>query len=65
MLDGRTGRLVPLDDVESFAEAMRGIDDLDFSAAAARENAERFSVGAFQRKLSEEIERAQRLAREN
>ncbi len=65
VLDGRTGRLVPLDDVESFAEAMRGIDDLDFSAAAARENAERFSVGAFQRKLSEEIERAQRLAREN
>lgn len=52
VLDGYTGRLATLDDVESFRRAIEGIDKLDFDPAQARENAERFSVGAFQRRLS-------------
>jgi len=54
---GETGLLATLDDADSFAAAMRGIDGLDFDPARARENAERFSVAAFQRRLGEEVER--------
>ena len=57
VLDGRTGLLAALDDPDSFAQAMRRIDALDFDPARARENAERFSVAAFQRRLHEQIER--------
>jgi glycosyltransferase involved in cell wall biosynthesis len=57
VLDGRTGLLASLDDLDSFAQAMRRIEDLDFDPACARENAERFSVAAFQRRLHEQIER--------
>jgi len=57
VLDGQTGLLASLDDPDSFAEAMRRIDALDFDPARARENAERFSVAAFQRRLHEQIER--------
>ncbi len=55
VLDGRTGRLVPLDDVESFARAMREIDVCDFDPAGAQANAERFSVASFQRRLAEHV----------
>ncbi len=51
VLDGQTGRLARLDDVEDFVQAIRDIDKLDFDPARATENAERFSVAAFQRRL--------------
>lgn len=55
VLDGRTGRLARVDDVESFAAAIESIEQLDFDPAAALENAARFSVAAFQRKLAEQV----------
>ncbi len=58
VLDGQTGRLASLDDVDSFAQAMREIDDLDFDPACAVQNAQRFSVAAFQRRLAEEVAQA-------
>ncbi len=58
VLDGRTGLLATLDDVDSFQRAIEGIDDLDFDPAQAVRNAERFSVAAFRRRLSEEVTRA-------
>jgi glycosyltransferase involved in cell wall biosynthesis len=57
VLDGVTGRLARLGDVESFAEAIRGIDDLDFEPARAVEHAEGFSVATFQRRLAAEVQR--------
>jgi glycosyltransferase involved in cell wall biosynthesis len=57
VLDGQTGLLAALDDPDAFAQAMCRIDDLDFDPARARENAERFSVAAFQRRLHAQIER--------
>ncbi len=56
VLDGRTGRLVALDDVDAFAAAIAEIDSLDFDPAGAVENAERFSVATFQRRLGEHVE---------
>ncbi len=55
VLDGRTGRLAKVDDVESFAAAIASIEELDFDPLAAVENAERFSVAAFQRKLADQV----------
>jgi glycosyltransferase involved in cell wall biosynthesis len=52
VIDGRTGRLAKLDDVDSFAQAIEGIDRLDFDPADAVQSAERFSVASFQRRLS-------------
>ena len=58
VLDGQTGALATPDDVESLARAIEDIDELDFSAERAVENAERFSVSAFTRRLSEHVEQA-------
>jgi glycosyltransferase involved in cell wall biosynthesis len=58
VLDGQTGRLARLDDVDAFAQAIREIDTLDFDPARAVQNAERFSVATFQRRVAEEVERA-------
>jgi glycosyltransferase involved in cell wall biosynthesis len=55
VLDGVTGRLARLDDADSFARAIAGLDELDFDPARAVENAERFSVAEFTRKLSEHL----------
>ncbi len=55
VLDGRTGRLVQLDDVEAFSAAIAGVEALDFNPARARANAERFSVAAFQRRLAARV----------
>jgi glycosyltransferase involved in cell wall biosynthesis len=52
VLDGQTGRLVRLDDVESFVRAIEEIDKCDFDPDRAVQNAARFSVAAFQRNLS-------------
>jgi glycosyltransferase involved in cell wall biosynthesis len=58
ILDGRTGLLARLDDVEAFQRAIEAIDDLDFDPAAATRHAERFSVETFQRRLSDEVAKA-------
>jgi glycosyltransferase involved in cell wall biosynthesis len=58
VLDGRTGRLARLDDADSFAQAMRELDALDFDPAHAVANAERFSVDTFQRRLTEQVAQA-------
>jgi glycosyltransferase involved in cell wall biosynthesis len=58
VLDGVTGRLVPLDDVEAFREAIEGLDEPGFEPAQAVRNAERFSVAAFRRGLAEQVRRA-------
>ncbi|MCW3029450.1 MAG: glycosyltransferase family 4 protein, partial [Solirubrobacterales bacterium] len=55
VLDGQTGLLATLDDVDSFVRAIERIEQLDFDPARAVENAERFSVAAFRRRLSEEL----------
>jgi glycosyltransferase involved in cell wall biosynthesis len=55
VLDGRTGRLVRVDDVDSFAHAIAGIERLDFDPAQATRNAERFSVKTFERRLSAHV----------
>jgi glycosyltransferase involved in cell wall biosynthesis len=52
VLDGQTGRLAALDDVDSFARAIQSIERLDFDPARAVANAERFSVAAFQRRIA-------------
>ena len=58
VLDGRTGSLVEVDDVDAFTRAIEGIDKLDFDPARARANAERFSVAAFQRRLADQVNKA-------
>ena len=58
VLDGVTGRLVALDDVEAFRTAIEGFEELGFDPAEAVRNADRFSVAAFRRGLSEQVERA-------
>jgi glycosyltransferase involved in cell wall biosynthesis len=58
VIDGQTGRLAALDDVDAFARAIESIDALDFDPARAVENAERFSVAAFRRRLSAFVEEA-------
>ncbi|HTC71347.1 MAG TPA: glycosyltransferase [Solirubrobacteraceae bacterium] len=55
VLDGRTGCLVRQDDVDAFARAIERIDTLDFEPRRAVENAERFSVAAFARRLSSHV----------
>jgi len=55
VLDGQTGWLVQPDDVDSFAAAIERVDELDFEADRAVEQASRFSVAAFARRLSEHV----------
>jgi glycosyltransferase involved in cell wall biosynthesis len=55
VLDGQTGRLARLDDVDSFVQAIESIDALDFDPARAVRNAERFSVATFARRLSAHV----------
>jgi len=55
VLEGQTGLLAKPDDIGSFARAMRAIDKLEFSPAHAMINAERFSVAAFQHRLSAHV----------
>ena len=55
VLDGRTGLFAGLDDVDSFAAAI-GPARPGLRPRAAVENAERFSVQAFQRRLAAHVE---------
>jgi glycosyltransferase involved in cell wall biosynthesis len=58
VLDGQTGRLAAFDDVDAFAAAIEGIDQLDFDPEQATRNAARFSVEAFTSKLAAAVARA-------
>jgi glycosyltransferase involved in cell wall biosynthesis len=60
VIDGVTGCLATLGDVDSFVSAIESIDALDFDPARAVANAERFSVAAFQRALAAQVTRASR-----
>lgn len=57
VIDGETGTLARLDDVDSFRRAIEGLDKLGLEPARAVQNAERFSVAAFRRRLSEHVQR--------
>jgi glycosyltransferase involved in cell wall biosynthesis len=57
VIDGKTGLLAKLDDVDSFQRAIESIDELNFNPTDAVQNAERFSVARFQRRLCEEVTR--------
>lgn len=57
VIEGQTGLLAKLDDVDAFTRAIDRIDTLAFDPSRAQVNAERFSVQAFQRKLAEQVER--------
>jgi glycosyltransferase involved in cell wall biosynthesis len=55
VVDGHTGRLVPVDDADAFAAAIAELDTLDFDPAGAVANAQRFSVARFQQLLGEHV----------
>ena len=57
VIDGKTGLLAKLDDIDSFQRAIESIDEMSFDPAEAVQNAERFSVATFQQRLSEEVTR--------
>jgi glycosyltransferase involved in cell wall biosynthesis len=56
VIEGRTGAFATLDDVDSFASAIEQIDQLDLDPVDAVDNAERFSVASFRRRVSEHVE---------
>jgi glycosyltransferase involved in cell wall biosynthesis len=58
VIDGKTGLLARLDDVDSFQLAIEDIDRLNFDPVEAVQNAARFSVAIFHRRLSEALTRA-------
>lgn len=51
VLEGETGLLVALDDVEAFARAIGRLGEIDFDPARAVANADGFSVAAFRGRL--------------
>jgi lipopolysaccharide/colanic/teichoic acid biosynthesis glycosyltransferase/glycosyltransferase involved in cell wall biosynthesis len=57
VIAGETGVLVPRDDIDAFAEAMRTVDFDGFEPGRIRANAQRFSTASFQRALLAEVER--------
>jgi glycosyltransferase involved in cell wall biosynthesis len=65
VIDGETGRLARLDDVDAFVRAIESLDSLDFEPQRAVRNAQRFSVAAFQRRLSAHLAEVCELARES
>jgi len=58
VIDGVTGRLVALDDVDGFRVAIEELDRFGFEQAEALRNARRFSIEAFRRGLNAQVERA-------
>lgn len=55
VLDGRTGMLVALDDVDAFTRAIERIDAMALDPADAVANAERFSVATFRARLTAHV----------
>ncbi len=58
VIDEQTGILADLGDVASFTRAIERLDRIGFDPARAVQNAQRFSVTAFQQRLSAEVKRA-------
>lgn len=58
VIAGKTGVLVPQGDIGAFAEALHYTDFDRFSPPAAQENASRFSISTFRRRLRSEVDRA-------
>jgi len=58
VVDGETGILADLGDAASFTRAIERLDRIGFDPVRAVQNAERFSVEAFQQRLSAEVNRA-------
>jgi glycosyltransferase involved in cell wall biosynthesis len=58
VLDGQTGLLAKVDDIDSFVQAIAAVDALEFDPDRAVENAARFSVATFERRLSEHVAQA-------
>ena len=58
VVEGVTGHRFPVDDVDALAAAMADPDLDRLDSAAIMANAERFSVGHFQRRLRAEVARA-------
>jgi glycosyltransferase involved in cell wall biosynthesis len=58
VISGVTGMLFPPGNVDALAEAMREIDWTRFDSTRCRTQAERFSVGAFQDGIVEQLRRA-------
>jgi glycosyltransferase involved in cell wall biosynthesis len=58
VIDEQTGILADLGDVASFTRAIDRLDRIGFDPERAVQNAERFSVAAFQQRLSAEVNRA-------
>ncbi len=54
--DGETGVLVPPDDVDALAEALRETDLHRFDGARIAAHAQRFSATAFRRRMREEVD---------
>jgi glycosyltransferase involved in cell wall biosynthesis len=52
---GQTGLLASVDNVDSFVRAIDDLDSLDFDPDRAVQNAGRFSVDTFRRRLSEHV----------
>ncbi|HEX3517683.1 MAG TPA: glycosyltransferase [Solirubrobacteraceae bacterium] len=64
VIDGETGRLVRLDDVDSFTSAIIEIDGLRLDPDLAVKNAQRFSVARFQSRIAEHVQMAVQRGRE-
>ena len=58
VVEGRTGLLAQLDDVEDFRRAIEDLQKLSFDPRDALANAQRFSVAAFRRAMGAELEKA-------
>jgi glycosyltransferase involved in cell wall biosynthesis len=58
VLDGCTGLLATVDDVDSFQRAIEAVDDLDCDPAQAVRNAERFSIASFREAISAQVSAA-------
>ena len=55
VIDGETGLLARLDDVDDFVRAIKRLEQLELDPARATANAERFSVAAFQHRIAQEV----------
>jgi glycosyltransferase involved in cell wall biosynthesis len=60
VLEGRTGVFAQAGDVSGFARAIEMLDELAFEPAEAVQNAARFSVANFQRRIAEQVGAARR-----
>lgn len=58
VLEGRTGLFAPAGDVGGFARSIEALDELAFVSAEAVQNAARFSVANFRRRIAEQIDLA-------